>query len=575
MRKLILICMLASAPALAQQRSEPIVLAVEGTDIYVDVGAKDGVGMGARLELLHEIVATDPVTGRVLHDRFALGELAVAKSGDGVAIAHANEELAKRVLVGDHVRLVTAKQTFVDPWVEQVAASKVVAAPPLANAVAIDHAALARDVWQANLGAPPEQRIARWTELLASDPQTTYRKAIELEIKSLKAQVVERDAALAKARTPSADRIVRLSALAVELARAEPETSTGVLAVDAVTSAVPDRAVTLAFLVRAPLRVGRAYLYVRSHDDPGFHRSELAHDGDSYLRGTIPAELMHGTGADWYVEVAPPGDGPAEPAIGSQAEPRSIEIEADVTEPPPAQGRSHVDLHVDYVDFDGRLSKGYDQYYQAEADFMYRFLEPIYSMRLGFGTLSGIGGPKNVIDTDPTQSCTDSSGVYQCKRVTFSYVYTELEVRLRRNVALLLRPQIGVLSTDTMPGDNATRCESRDVAGCQFLTGIGGRMRLRLGEEQATNLVLGASFTRGVGTLLEAAYHWLPAPVVPVQITVQVTDQPVISDFGVRLVGDVGYKRLGWFYPSVRVSYQARSLDHTGVSGGMAMNFDW
>ncbi|MEO8843667.1 MAG: hypothetical protein ABI591_21380 [Kofleriaceae bacterium] len=578
MRKLILICMLASAPALAQPittgRGEPVVLAVDGTDIYVDVGARDGVGMGSRLELLHEIVATDPTTGKALHDRFALGELAVAKSGDGVAVAHATEDLAKRVLVGDHVRLVTAKQTFVDPWAEQVAASKVVAPPTVANGVAIDHAALARDAWQANLGAPPEPRIARWTELLASDPQTTYRRAIELEITSLRAQVVERDAALAKARTPSDDRTQRLSALAVELARAEPQTLTGVLAVDAVTTAVPDRPVALAFLVRAPRRVGRAYLYVRAHGDAGFHRSELARDGDAYLRGTIPADLMHGAGVDWYVEVTPPGNDAAAAAVGSQLEPRSIEVEAAVTEPPPAQGRSHVDLHVDYVDFDGRLSKGYDQYYQAEADFMYRFLEPVYSMRLGFGTLSGIGGPKNVIDTDPTQSCMEN-GVYQCKRVTFSYVYTEVELELRRNVALLLRPQIGVLATDTMPGDDATRCQSRDVAGCQFLTGIGGRMRLRLGEEQATNLVLGASFTRGVGTLLEAAYHWLPAPVVPVQITVQVTDQPVISDFGVRLIGDVGYKQLGWFYPSVRVSYQARSLDHTGVSGGMAMNFDW
>ena len=70
--------------------------------------------------------------------------------------------------------------------------------------------------------------------------------------------------------------------------------------------------------------------------------------------------------------------------------------------------------------------------------------------------------------------------------------------------------------------------------------------------------MLGASFTRGVGTLLEAAYHWLPAPIVPVQITVQVTDQPVIEDFGVRLIGDVGYKRLVGSIPSVRVSYQAR-----------------
>ena len=53
--------------------------------------------------------------------------------------------------------------------------------------------------------------------------------------------------------------------------------------------------------------------------------------------------------------------------------------------------------------------------------------------------------------------------------------------------------------------------------------------RVRFGEEVGTNLVIGASFTDGVGTLLEAAYHWLPHVIVPVQLTVQVTGRAVVS----------------------------------------------
>ena len=87
--------------------------------------------------------------------------------------------------------------------------------------------------------------------------------------------------------------------------------------------------------------------------------------------------------------------------------------------------------------------------------------------------------------------------------------------------------------------------------------------------------MLGVGFTSGVGTLLEATYHWLPSRVVPVELSVQVTDQPVPEDFGVRLIADVGWRGTSWFYPSARVSYQARDLDHSGVSGGVAMNFDW
>jgi hypothetical protein len=60
-----------------------------------------------------------------------------------------------------------------------------------------------------------------------------------------------------------------------------------------------------------------------------------------------------------------------------------------------------------------------------------------------------------------------------------------------------------------------------------------------------------------------------------VQLSVQVTDQPVPEDFGVRLIADVGWRQLAWFYPSARLSYQARAINHSGVSGGVAMNFDW
>jgi hypothetical protein len=195
-------------------------------------------------------------------------------------------------------------------------------------------------------------------------------------------------------------------------------------------------------------------------------------------------------------------------------------------------------------------------------------------VQLGFGTLSGTGGPKDVINADPIH-CLDDTGTYRCRHVTFSYVYTEFEFELRHAVHLMLRPQVGQLTTDTMAGSDGSRCQGRDIAGCELLTGFGGRARLRLGDELGTNLVIGASFTKHVGTLLEAAYHWLPTQAVPVQIMVQVTDEPVPQDFGVRLIGDVGVRRFGWFFPSVRVSYQARDIHHAGVSGGMAMNFDW
>ncbi len=567
MRTSFLIITLLTATAGA----DPTVLAVDGKDIYVELGAKDGVGTGSELELLHEIIAKDPTTGTTLHDQFALGTIIVAKSGDGVSVAHAvSDELAARVLAGDHVRLVSQKKAYVDPWAEQVAASK----PAAPQQLVIDHAALASEAWQATLGHSLEDRIATWTALATRDPQTPYRHAIETELHALRDQLVARDAALAKARSGTVDdRSPRIADLVAQLDGPPPHAPGALLEVASIEDAVPGKPLELAFLARSPAAIGHAWLYVRSQGEPGFHRSELTPDGDAYLRGRIDGALVRGA-VDWYVEVAAPGAQGAEPILGSQTDPRTIEVARVVDEPPIAHGRSHVELHFDDVVFDSGPNKKFDEYYQAEADFGYRFIDPIYAVRLGFGTLSGTGGPTKIIDDDLTHGCLNN-GVYSCTQITFSYVYTEFEFRLRRNVALMLRPQVGALTTDSMATDSSTHCQSSDTTGCAFVTGVGGRVRLRLGEEQGTNLVLGASFSRGVGTLLEAGYHWLPAPVVPVQITVQVTDQPVIADFGVRLVADVGYRNHSWIYPSARVSYQARGLDHTGVSGGAALNFDW
>ena len=90
------ICILLLA---AHAYAEPVVLAVDGKDIYVDLGAKDGVGAGTQLELLHEIVARDPKTGATLRDRFALGTIEVedqlAQGGQGSIADRRAEHLGR------------------------------------------------------------------------------------------------------------------------------------------------------------------------------------------------------------------------------------------------------------------------------------------------------------------------------------------------------------------------------------------------------------------------------------------------------------------------------------------------
>lgn len=584
MKRIITLILLLASTAYA----EPVVLAVDGKDIYVELGAKDGVGTGSELELLHEVVARDPKSGAVLRDRFALGTITVVKSGAAISVARAEADLAKRVLAGDRVRLVSAKRTFVDPWAEQVAASKgepqptaVAAAAPSPGAPAVDHAALARQAWQDTLGQPYDARIARWRHLLTSDPKTPYRRAIEAEIQNLEAQSRAREEALARARSAAPTTLDgRIAELIAQLATG-PVARDVPLLVAPIERVVPGRPIELAFTAQSPATIAGAWLYVRPDGAPGFTRVALRRDGDAYLRGTIDGSLVRGDRLEWYVDAKLGVDGDVEAVVGSQDEPRVITIERTVEEEPIAEGRTHIDGHIDYVDFDGGFGDGFDQYTQAELDFTYRFYKPVYAVRLGWGTLTGTGGPKDVIDEDRDRggnACLDETGTYRCERMSFTYVYTEVELRVRPNVAIMIRPQAGVLVSDTMSTD-IDHCQGGEIdpadSRCRFFTGFGMRGRVRLGQELGTNLVLGAAFTSHVGTLLEAAYHWLPNRVVPVQITVQVTDQPVVEDFGVRLIADVGLRKLSWFYPSARVSYQARDIDHSGVSGGFALNFDW
>lgn len=572
-----LVCVVVAATTAA---AEPVVLAVDGPRVYVDVGAREGVGAGTELELVRVVVATDPVTRRTLRDAFAIGTLSVTRAGDHVCEATVEPGLRGRIAIGDKIRLADAPRSFVDPWAEQVAASKrapgdpgdgppVIAPggdPRVAAQAAVDAATDASTQWRATLGRPPHERAAQWRAFLTEHPTTPYAAIIGAEIESLDRQAKLLDDAVAAANAP--DDGSRRPALADALAElvGAPD---GALYAAVPTRVSPGRPIGVAFTQVHPVE-GALWLYVRAPGTATYQRVALAADGDAYLRATIAAELVTAGALQWYVAAAD------RPVLGAPDAPRVITVERDLSEPAPARGRTQIHTALDYVDFDGGLESGFDQYAQAELDFAYQFRAAVHTARVGFGTMSGTGGPKDIIDNDTTGRCLDGSGTFRCRAVTFSYVYTEFEFRPRPQFALMVRPQAGLLTTDRDPDGGPRRCgDATDLDGCAFDTGLGLRVRARIGDEDGTSLELGAGFTDGVGTLFEAMYRWAPTPKVPVKLAVQVTDLPVPEDFGVRLLADVGWRGVSWVYPSLRVSYQARDIDHVGVSGGLGLNFDW
>ncbi|HUS66976.1 MAG TPA: hypothetical protein VMZ28_20705, partial [Kofleriaceae bacterium] len=550
--------------------------------------AAEGAGAGSVIDLRHEVIVRDPITKEVLRDQFTIGQLTVQRSGDHVSVAHAPAELAKRVRAGDAVALASAPRRFVDPWQQRVAASRGAPAPAPAGSpsaggavtpeqrrqaaeAVIADAAETRAVWQATLGKAPAERALQWRALLERRPALAYAAAVRAEITSLEAQARALEAAAAM-RQSSSPRQVQARHLAALIASARGE---GPLLAEPPARVTEGQTVDLAFAVRDPAAARRAWLYVRTGGDTRFRRIELVADGDAYLRAAVPPDVVRQPRIDYFVEAAA-GDGEPVPVVGSSEAPRSIDVSSAALDPPPElHDRSRITLVAEYVDFDGGLRDGFDQYYQVEADFMYRFLQPVYAMRLGFGTLSGLGGPKDIIDEDPDDRCRDTSGEYRCRRLSYSYIYTEIEHRFSKTIAVMLRPQAGLLTTDRRAGASARRCTGTDLVDCESERSLGMRARIRIGDEMGTNLALGVGVAADVGTLFEAAYASNALPRLPVRIAVQVTDQPIVEDFGVRLVGDVGFRPVPWLYPSIRVSYQARDVDHAGLSGGAGFNFDW
>ncbi len=547
------------------------VLRLDGADIYVDLGSDAGVAPGSELILRHVVVATHPVTRKRVRDTFPLGRLTVVRTGRKLCVARAPAALAPRVAVGDEIDLASAPRAFVDPWAASGPAGPSPAPlPPAGDQAGARRARIAaleaaEVAWRQTLGKPPAERIAIWQAYLKAHPASQVAGTVRTEIADLTAQ--QRADELRQtpaARAGAADR--EQARIRDRLRVLVPGTTIG----GPLAALPPERGyqgqpVDLVFLVVDAGAVSAAWLHYRRAGEPSYRRAPLAVEPGGWLRQRIPGDAVQPPGLDWFVEVQRSGDDPPEEAIGTAADPMLMRIDESVDEPPPDRsGRSRVTLSLDYVDFDGGFQDGFDQYVQAEADFMYRFRRPVHAVRIGFGTLGGDGGPKNVIDEDDTGRCRDANGDVPCRHVNFTYAYAEVEHRVTPLIAVMLRPIAGGAYRNRVDG-----------GGREYFNSVGLKTRLRIGQDDHTNLVLGLGLNEKFGTLVEASFNFLAVPNAPIMLSVQVTDQPVLEDLGVRLIADVGLRRWSWVYPSVRLAYQARDIDHSGVSGGMGLNFDW
>jgi hypothetical protein len=571
----VLTVLVIAGAARAEQRGT--VLRLDGDDVYVDVGIDDGVGPSSELVIYHVVVAKHPVTKKEIRDTFPIGTLEVVNAGRRISVATAAPHVRKRVVLGDEVELEGEPRSFADPWEEQTRPRGSKRARAAALAMRRDRALVeherslararrhvageeaARAVWSQTLGQAPQRRIELWKAYLAENATSPYADEVRAEVASLREQMeAERARELGVGETEHKREILAqmLGADGWKLPPSE-------LLLVPPSRIYEGVALDLAFHALG-LEIERGWAYYRTAGDETYQRAPLRKDADGYLRLRIPGENVAPPTLEYFVEVLPVGATRPATVLGWAEQPETVTVDASVEDPEPdIDNRSQLHMFVDVVDFDS--SSEFDQYISSEIDFMYRFRRPFYSLRIGFGIYGGTGGPKDIID-EFEQTCTDNDGVYHCRKVNFHYSFLELEHRFNDVVAVMLRPMAGSAWRDPRQTEGVER---------EHFDALGLRTRLRLGRETGTNLVLGVQLLEQLGTAFEGAFTWDVIPRFPIVLSALVTDQPVPDDYGVRLIADVGWRGIDWMYPSLRLSYQARDLDHAGLGGGLALNFDW
>jgi hypothetical protein len=107
--------------------------------------------------------------------------------------------------------------------------------------------------------------------------------------------------------------------------------------------------------------------------------------------------------------------------------------------------------------------------------------------------------------------------------------------------------------------------------------GLGGGLesRLRFGDERGTNLVVGGQVASRIGSLAMAKLTWNVVPEFPMAGTVELTNEPVSTDLGVRMLFDIGWQRFRFFRPTLTLGYSVRAVDHGGPTVGLASVFSW
>jgi hypothetical protein len=91
------------------------VVALDGEDLVIDLGAGQGASEGALVEIWRPVKLRHPVSGKILEDRFRIGTLQLVQVRTTLSLAQPSGELSRVPVAGDLVILPSAASTTSPP----------------------------------------------------------------------------------------------------------------------------------------------------------------------------------------------------------------------------------------------------------------------------------------------------------------------------------------------------------------------------------------------------------------------------------------------------------------------------
>lgn len=544
-----LLVLALAAPLSAQPTSagevSGTVLALDGGELVLDVGAAQGLATGATVELWRPLELKHPVTGKTVRDRFRIGTLELVQVRQVMSLARPVGEPTRPPQRGDVVLIAgTAAPLASAPTPRE--AGKPSAPPPSSSppgeakeleGVPLDaDAAAVAKMFEELAGADLATRIRRYEDYVRTTPNGRFARVLYEEALSLRNLYT-------LSRKPEGKGTPTVAS--------EPELASFALPAEVLAES------PLSFAVE--LRSARgAVLHARTRGQPAYASFPMSARGERYFGIVLPGDQLVAPELELFVE-AIDELGRAHAVLGSASAPQRVTVRKVERPRAPEPVEAEASVWADYADYN--RMRGNDRVFQTEGTIGMRLGDTgVRAVRTGFGVYRGVGGGVAELDELGKDG----------RKIGLTYGYLEGEFAASAKFSVIGRLAVGLLE-DGVSG------------GAQGL--------IRIGNDRSTNLVLGGEVLGGVGLRSIVELNLDAFERFPVLFRAEVTDQPAgvaasgdtsdpnlatgETDVGLRGIVQGGFRVTPDLALSLRGSFQGRNIKHAGPGFGGGVSYTW